>query len=330
MSFSDSTFMFKAQELPRKLEQFSDNKSLGYWQIKFDLYTDIQHVLYLGIYQNLIFYSGDQTLCWSCLWQILSTYILRLRKVPQANKITRFKEDRMDSQNKSLRIVVNQMIIEGLLEYKEVVNALKLQILTDFDTYVFHYPGQATFIEDRQLINLRPIPGFDLKPFLTEVNQRQLDWKRLQPYIPSVESIIHIDEAVMREQNLQEADKIQLRQMIATKKNLGQMAKQLGKTPLSLAKVFVGLVQKGSATVTTRPRQATQAKIPSASSVPKIFIVDDSPVMIKQFKRLATTMGYQVESCQEPLDAIALMLNYQPKVIFFRCQYAQNLWVSTD
>lgn len=309
-------FSFQGQEIIEKMEHFCENQPLGYWQFKFNLSPLSTHNLNLGVFQNCIFYSGSENLSWSSFWQIIYRYNPRLRKVPLANEIKNFKQELMDRQNKSLRILVNQMIIQGLLQYEEVANALKTQILLDCDTYFFNYQGQAQFIEDRQLISLRPIPGFEIKKLLTEVKDRQIDWKRLQPYIPSPDSIVHIDEAVIRQQNLQEAYKTQLLQMIACKKNLGEMAKQLGKDPLSLAKVFASLVQKGSATVTAPPRQATPPKIITAPSVVKLFIVDDSPVMIKQFKRLATTIGYQVESCLDPLEAIPLLLACQPKVIF--------------
>jgi CheY-like chemotaxis protein len=49
---------------------------------------------------------------------------------------------------------------------------------------------------------------------------------------------------------------------------------------------------------------------------PKVFVVDDSPVLLRQFRQLLVSWGYQVSLTEDPQNATALMLEYQPDAIF--------------
>ncbi len=49
---------------------------------------------------------------------------------------------------------------------------------------------------------------------------------------------------------------------------------------------------------------------------PRIFVVDDSPVLLRQFRDLLTSWGYQVRLTENALDATQQMLAFSPAVVF--------------
>ncbi len=49
---------------------------------------------------------------------------------------------------------------------------------------------------------------------------------------------------------------------------------------------------------------------------PKVFIVDDSPVLLQQMQRLLTNWGYQVSSTDDAEAATEKILEYKPSIVF--------------
>ncbi len=49
---------------------------------------------------------------------------------------------------------------------------------------------------------------------------------------------------------------------------------------------------------------------------PRIFVVDDSPVLLRQFRDLLNSWGYQVRLTENALDATQQMLAFSPAVVF--------------
>jgi CheY-like chemotaxis protein len=49
---------------------------------------------------------------------------------------------------------------------------------------------------------------------------------------------------------------------------------------------------------------------------PKIFVVDDSPVLLRQFRQLLNGWGYQVSLTEDSQEATDLMVEYDPDVVF--------------
>ena len=49
---------------------------------------------------------------------------------------------------------------------------------------------------------------------------------------------------------------------------------------------------------------------------PEIFIVDDSPILVEQFRHLVVSWGYRVNHSHNALTAVQTMLEFKPAVIF--------------
>jgi CheY-like chemotaxis protein len=68
-----------------------------------------------------------------------------------------------------------------------------------------------------------------------------------------------------------------------------------------------------------KEQETTAIKYPpktDLTALPKIFVVDDSVVLLKQLRELLEDWGYQVGTSTDAVAAIEKMLNYQPQVIF--------------
>lgn len=309
-------FVFKPFELTTKLSELSEDKPVGYWQLELKYDGNSPQYWYLAIFQNQVFFSGSEPLSWQSFFEILNRYIHRLRSNELREQIHQFKLESMDKQNNSLRMMTNQMVLKGLLKFEEVVNALKLQIVTDLDTYLFEYGGQARFIPEAELLRSRPIPGFELTHLLKEVAQRREEWNKLKKYIPNLDAIMEIDLIAFKNANLTDTQKNQIKQLISQGLSLRNISLNLGKDPLNLARTFSNLIQNNLIKIKLPHSQNPRDSINVFSSNPRVFIVDDSPVILNTFKRLVTALGYEVECCENPLKAIEAISVSHPEVIF--------------
>lgn len=308
-----NTFTFQRQELADKLHQASENVSTGYWQIQLNRSeeTSFQQSWYLALSQSRIIFSGSEQLSWSSFIEVLKRYVPRWRGAVIQQQLQIINQRMTDEQKAIPIVMVGQLVAKGLIEYREVTQAVRLQVLTDLDTYFFNYSGQAQFVPDTYLLKWPTTIGLTLNSLLAEDKQRRLQWKQLQPYVSSIEAIPKLDSEVAKRQNLTIGQKQQLQQLTSQSKTLREIAYDLGQDPLKLAHTFASLSQKGLVTITAARQQNTLT-----SPAPKIFIVDDSPVILQQFKTIVTNLGYQVSCCSDALTAVSEMLASKPSVIF--------------
>ncbi|NET38259.1 MAG: response regulator, partial [Cyanothece sp. SIO1E1] len=61
---------------------------------------------------------------------------------------------------------------------------------------------------------------------------------------------------------------------------------------------------------------ATDGSATDGSASPQVVIVDDSPLMLKQFQSLVTSWGYQVALLQNPTMAVETMVEINPAIVF--------------
>lgn len=52
------------------------------------------------------------------------------------------------------------------------------------------------------------------------------------------------------------------------------------------------------------------------ASAPRVFVVDDSPVLLRQFRDLLTNWGYNVNLTDDAMQATQLILNHNPLLVF--------------
>ncbi|NJO39167.1 MAG: response regulator [Cyanobacteria bacterium CRU_2_1] len=131
-------------------------------------------------------------------------------------------------------------------------------------------------------------------------------WRKLKVQIPSLNSIPVLNEDTAMRSNLSIEQKQRLEKLASGDRTLNDIASALAQDPLEIAKGFAQLINNGLVTL----------KSPMKPSMAQIVIVDDSPLILKQFRSLVTSWGYQVKLSQDPVTALQTILQSNPVIIF--------------
>lgn len=314
-------FTFRAQELPQKLSQALEETLTGYWLCEFLMLDRNRRVepCYIGLSKGRIIFSGQQ-LCWQTLLKTLQRYIPRLRSDAAKQAIytvqQQFSSMPQASQPVGLLELFDECYRLSLMSPEEVKEAFRLKILSDFDTYLFNYPGKAQFLPSFQLADQTPIIGFDLEELLFEAKQRQTWWNMLQSQIPSMSCIPVLNQQAIRASNLTLEQKQRLELLAANGKTLDEIAFGLAQDSLEVAKFFAKLKNEGLLTLTSSVVPQVVNVSAHQSFIPEIFVVDDSPLLLKQFENLVTRWGYQVRTSANPQTVVETMLRINPAIVF--------------
>lgn len=306
------SFKFKAQELPHKLSQLSQDTMTGYWLFEFPSFcrTSSSKSWYLEVSQGQVIFSGNQQLCWQEFLKIFQRYLPHLQKTDIQQIILtweqQFKREKSKPQAVLLLELLHKLQQLTLITQEQIREALRLRILSDFDTYLFNYPGQAKFISSSQLDVHTLLGGFDIKYLLSQSQVRQAWWHKLQDNIPSLESIPVLNSEVVKSANLSSKQKLWLETLTSSGKTLNEIASYLAQDSLEIAKIFANLLDKNFVNL----------KSSSITATAEIFVVDDSPLILKQFENLVTSWGYSVQSFHDPVTVLQA-LNYSNPAVFF-------------
>lgn len=303
-----SGFTFQAKEFTHQLSLVCEDMLTGYWQITMDSGSHPK-TWYLSIVQGRVVFSGER-LSWRSFVKVMQRYFPRLRS-PKVKMALELLEKEASSSQRS-RLTSQSAHLEKLqiLTHEETLQGIRHAILHDLNTYLFHpYSGHAQFIPDFELVAQAPILGFSLGELLTEVNQQQEQWKKLQPLIPTLDAIpILIPEAIDGSK-LSSQQRSQLIYVTEKGYSIGKIAEELGRETLDVAKTFALFVKNGLVRLQLPPGSVPEAKA-------EIFIVDDSPLLLKRFQALVEPWGYHVSVCSQPLKAIEEMLAVKPALVF--------------
>lgn len=306
------SFKFKEQELPKQLLQLSQESQTGYWLFEFpSLYgTNSTNSWYLGLFQGQVVFSGNQQLNWQELLKIFQRYLPRLQKA-DVRQFIQVWEQQVIQEKPQLQSVLLFELLDKLQQLtsitrEEMREALRLRILSDFDTYLFNYPGQAQFLSSSQLDLQTPLGGFDLKDLLDPAQTRQTLWQKLKVTIPSLESVPVLNSEVVKAANLTSQQRLWLETLTSKGKTLNEIAYSLAQDSLEVAKIFSSLLGNNF----------VKLKSSTITATTEIFVVDDSPLILKQFESLVTSWGYSVRSFQDPEIVLEAIKTANPSVFF--------------
>ena len=304
-------FTFQAQDLPKKLSQVFQDVGTGYWQFQLTpSYKVSSNLWYLALVQGRVVFSGTQKLSWAVFLKTLQRYVSRLRSSSSKQALLALEQESTPEERELLGKMIGKIEKMSLLSHQETIQALKLQILSDCDTYLFDYSGQAEFIPDYQLVGRTPITGFKLDDLILQAKIRQEQWNTLQPQISSMDGIPILNTKAVERSNIPVEQKQRIQNFTQRGKTLDGIANDLAQDSLEVAKVFANLVRNGLATIEL-PASA-QGKVPA----PEVFIVDDSPVFIQEFQKIVTGWGYRVKFYTNAITAVQKILESNPVAIF--------------
>lgn len=314
MSVSSSiNITFGLRELPEKLVSVAGEVSTGYWQLKFTTpleATDSSATWYLAMSQGRVIFSGTQPLTWRTLCQTLQRYLPSLRTATAKQTLQAIEQEASQQDLKMLSKLLLKAEKALSLERQSVVSAIHSQILSDFDTYLFESAGIGQYSINNALVFQAPVSGFKLEDLIFQSQMRQSEWKSLQHHIPTMKALPILNPAASNSSALS-GEQLQLVQkLIGLGKPLSGIAQITAKDSLETAKMFARLIEKGLVSLQLPPEMMTQ------STIPEVFIVDDSPIFLQKFQALVTKWGYRVNVCSKPNLVIQKMLETNPAIVF--------------
>jgi CheY-like chemotaxis protein len=299
-------FSFSEGQLLSGLPNYEQVGGTGYWQHHFDRMADRgkEFVWYLGIHQGKLIYSSSSSLSAYGLLKIL------LRYAPQAQRHAAKPQWRL-LQQKAQRREISELELwqylqqEKLLPIEDIDRAIKLKILSDLDSYVTLGGGWAEFIPVPSLGQKILSSGHSAADILALSTQRRQLWKQLTQDVPSLKLIPRLGSGGWEKTSFNQSQRDKVESLIQKQISLNQIAQNMAKDSLEIAQMFAKLVRAG----------AVELKAPP-SSRQIILTVDDSPIILNQFDRWLTNLGYDCVPCQHATQAIKSINQYNPVAIF--------------
>ncbi|MGB3312559.1 MAG: response regulator [Nodosilinea sp.] len=311
-SFQPQKFLFNSQNLADKIEQKSDSNLTGYWHHTFhdDAGCLAEKSWWLGLAGGKIVFSGQQPLSIGYLLEIVERYVFRIRSKPTQSAIGDLKEtlylDDHDCQLELLPVFLKNLYELKLVQPEEVQHAVRLRVMQDLDQVLFSYSGQAQFKSEADLSTQTLIPGFRLSETLAQARRRQLIWEQVKRVIPNLDSKLSVHEEAVGASSITDRQEKYLRALLSHGATLNSIAVALAQDTLEIARGLAKLAEQG----------LIRVELPSRKTASDILIVDDSPVMLQQFKRLVSSWGYRVRSHDNPVTAVETMLELRPAIVF--------------
>ena len=298
-------FSFAARELPAKLLEHIRSGETGYWQHEFDRLADRQTKFYwnLGIANGQILYSGNRVWSAQMLLRVSERYVPSIRNAPKGQIET--LRSKVQVEKLSSAEVFAMMKRSNIITEQQLLEALRNKILNDLDIYLLMGGGSAQFIAG-DLQNHLPVSGFSPIDLLDEAEQRQLQWTQLREHIPSMKLCPVLDREVIVKANLPDSQRQRIEKMVQSDKSLNSIAEGMAKDNLEVAQMFAKLGRIGL--VKFQPHQK--------HTVTTVMVIDDSPVLLSQFKNWVSALGYVVIACQDAKHAIAAIKKAKPSIIF--------------
>lgn len=300
-------FSFLSQELSEKLLDPSCFRMAGHWKLQFSRLANRQDntLGYLGSNgDGTISYSGYHP--WSSreLLQVAKRYILQTRHETFKPHIARWQA--ASKQQKIMpQAIFEQMLPLGITP-DQVQQALRLKLLNDFDSFLMLGAGEAHFTPDPHLQDQISVPGWSPSELLKEALERQVLWQKLRPMIPSMNMVPVLNSAAIDAANLPLSQRQWIEKIVKHQRPLNQIAIGLAKDPLEVARLFAKWVRADL--VQLQPVQEALSTT--------VMIIDDSPLVLKQFQSLVRALGYQVQVCQQAEAALQQMAQIKPAIAF--------------
>ncbi|NJK61736.1 MAG: response regulator [Synechococcaceae cyanobacterium SM2_3_1] len=313
MNAAQQSFTYSSRTLFPRLTQAAQGISTGYWQFQVNS-AHASHLWYLGFVQGKVVYLGPERLSWNALLGVLNRFILRLRTSSVQRSIKQLETEATPEQMRRLGSMLSRMDKLQLLSYDEAVQALRLSILMELEQHLFSKPGQAEFVQDYELLAQSPIAGFNLDTLLVELQARQKQWQGVQAQIRSLNAVPQLNQEAIVASNLSPSQQQQLTRLMASPKSLKEIAEELARDSLDVARMFANLARNNLVNFGLSANEDFDLNTDLSS--PEVFVVDDSPLLLKQFQNLVEHWGYRVNTCSDALKAVPTMLQTIPAVIF--------------
>lgn len=295
-------------ELVKLIIEFSQNVEVGYWRFRFDYFirrNQPDRYWYLGIIDQHLFCSYVSPCSVENLGKTLYRY---LPQAPQTDIKAYLTELHQSGQIATLSpgMFLSQILATELTHQWQLEAALRMNILVDMDTYLTLGSGHAEFVQDDTLANDLPFKGSSVMALGKISLERQTNWQKFKRYLPSMNLVPVLNSEKLNQANLNDVQRQWIEQQVQRKLSLSRIAARLGQDPMEVAKIFAKLVNVG----------IVQLAPPEQLVLPAIMVVDDSPIVLRQFQQWIGPLGYPVILCQHAKQSINLIKQAKPSLIF--------------
>jgi CheY-like chemotaxis protein len=301
-------FQFKqGTDLLSQLTECSKSVETGYWQIQFHCFAERAPVVrwYLGVVGGRLYCS--HTSRWTA--ESLSKTLVRFIPQAQQTDIKSYLSDLHQSGQMatlSPGALLSQILVRGWVQKWQLDSALRMKILVDLDTYLTLGAGQAEFVQDDTLAEDLPLRGCPVSELVGVALERQTNWQQFKQYLPSMNLVPILNADQFAQAALNAVQRQWVAQQVQRKLPLSRIAARLGQDPMEIAKTFAKLARAG----------VIQLVPPEQVANPTIMVIDDSPLVLRQFQEWVGSFGHAVLLCQHAEQAIAMMTQTKPSLIF--------------
>jgi CheY-like chemotaxis protein len=299
-------FSFSARELSKKLIQNIQDGKSGYWQHQFDRLADRKQPVYwsLGIANGQILYSGSRPWSAQMLLRVLDRYVVQTSSYAIKLQLEQLQR-RVETESLTPLQLLTAMRESKVIGESQLRQALHTKILNDLDIYLLMGSGSARFVAveiEQQL----PVEGFNPIVLLDEAEQRHIQWMQVREQVPSMKLCPILDREAMQKANLPDSQQQRIEKLVQADKTLAAIAEGMAKDNLEVAQMFAKLVRIGL--VNFKPHQQ--------HTTATVMVIDDSPVLLSQFRNWVSALGYAVKTCQDAKEAIKTITKVKPSIIF--------------
>jgi CheY-like chemotaxis protein len=306
-------------------------KFSGYFRITFSnshekdrLKLDAWHLFFS---KGKLVFSSNKEIRLVNILEVLQNYIPNFRdtNLKYKNKLNEILCSVKDKDEVSiLRLLTELTLKTGLVEYQEITQAIQKHLLSELDLYLFDFAGNVKIVFDKTIDYRRPVIGFDLEQIIFLAKQRRIQLQKLREVIPSLSCSVKCNEQNAHWKALPSGQQQKIKQLVSSGNNLEEIRYKLGEDSLKIVKTFAKLIDKklvvldsgiddlDISLIDRLPLVPEVTKV----SIPKVAIIDDSPVLLKNFEKIVTDWGYSVRCCNDALAAVNFLLESPPEIVF--------------
>jgi CheY-like chemotaxis protein len=300
-------FSFQVGELSSQLAQFLQPEQLGNWRFQFDRLAqrDRSFYWYVGVANGKLLHSGSGAWSSTTLLKTVRRYSKRIQQEEFQSCLKLLKELSRQADFSPVDLV-DQLINDKVLTDRQLNQFLQTKILSDFDQYSNFSSGTAEFIAEPQLLKPESLVGFDIQEILAQAKVRQAQWSSIKQHVPSLDFVPTLITTTGKSPDVLAVQQAKVANLLQDGDSINQIAQKLAKDQLDVAQMFVNLVRAGVVTLND----------PRLSSTPSVMVIDDSSLILTQFKHWLKSTEYRVLTCQDAARAVAMIKKNRPTMIF--------------
>ena len=212
----------------------TDNGSFsGYLKLELDNFKNTikPKSWYLFFSRGKIVFSGDRIIEFDDVLNALRNYIpgVRSSKLISSGVIEQLtSRAKVESDTLMVGLLGELALTRKAFNYQQFNNAIELHITEDLERHLAYDIDTIEMIGDREIDNLRPIIGLEIKRVLSKIKSRIAIWKNIQTAIPSLDYYIACNINSSQWQNLSVAEKKKIARLISHGETLQEVRYKLG------------------------------------------------------------------------------------------------------